>query len=38
MNPNENQIAVYHPNETVRMDVWLENETLRLTQVRLGVL
>ena len=30
--PAENQIAVYQPNETVRLDVRLENETVWLTQ------
>ncbi len=29
---NENQIVVYQPNETVRLDVRLENETVWLTQ------
>ena len=28
----ENQIVVYQPNETVRLDVRLENETVWLTQ------
>ena len=32
----ENQIVVYQPNETVRLDVRLENETVWLTQARLG--
>ena len=27
MSANENQIVVYQPNETVRLDVRLENET-----------
>ncbi len=27
MNADENQIVVYQPNETVRLDVRLENET-----------
>ena len=34
----ENQIVVYQPNETVRLDVRLENETVWLTQARLGLL
>ncbi len=38
MSANENQIVVYQPNETVRLDVRLENETVWLTQARLGVL
>ena len=32
MSANENQIVVYQPNETVRLDVRLENETVWLTQ------
>ena len=35
MNANENQIVVYQPNETVRLDVRLENETVWLTQAQL---
>ena len=31
----ENQIVVYQPNETVRLDVRLENETVWLTQSQL---
>jgi hypothetical protein len=31
MSANENQIVVYQPNETVRLDVRLENETVWLT-------
>ena len=31
----ENQIVVYQPNETVRLDVHLENETVWLTQAQL---
>ena len=38
MTANENQIVVYQPNETVRLDVRLENETVWLTQAKLGVL
>ena len=38
MEPAENQIVVYQPNETVRLDVRLENETVWLTQAKLGVL
>ena len=34
----ENQIVVYQPNETVWLDVRLENETVWLTQARLGLL
>ena len=36
MNANENQIVVYQPNETVRLDVRLENETVWLTQFPIG--
>ncbi len=32
MDAAENQIVVYQPNETVRLDVRLENETVWLTQ------
>ena len=32
MSASENQIAVYQPNGTVRLDVRLENETVRLAQ------
>ena len=35
MSANENQIVVYQPNETVRLDVRLENETVWLTQAQL---
>ena len=35
MTASENQIVVYQPNETVRLDVRLENETLWLTQSQL---
>ena len=38
MNASENQIVVYQPNETVRLDVRLENETVWLTQSQMGVL
>ena len=34
----ENQIVVYQPNETVRLDVRLENETVWLTQSQMAVL
>ena len=36
MSKIENQIVVYQPNETVRLDVRLENETVWLNQSRLG--
>ena len=32
MSKNENQIVVYQPNDMVRLDVRLENETVWLTQ------
>jgi len=35
---SENQIVVYQPNETVRFDVWLANETVWLNQSRIGEL
>ena len=38
MNTSENQIVVYQPNETVRLDVRLENETVWLTQAQLCAL
>ena len=36
MNAAENQIVVYQPNETVRLDVRLENETVWLTQEQIA--
>ena len=36
--PTENQIVVYQPNESVRLDVRLENETVWLNQARLAEL
>ena len=38
INSGENQIVVYQPDETIRLDVRLENETVWLTQAKLGVL
>ena len=38
MNAKENQIVVYQPNETVRLDVRLENETVWLTQSQMATL
>lgn len=35
MHSTENQIVVYQPNEVVRLDVRLENETVWLTQAQL---
>ena len=34
----QNQIVVYQPNETVRLDVRLENETVWLTQEQMSLL
>ena len=38
MSANENQIVVYQPNETVRLDVRLENETVWLSQSQMATL
>ena len=38
MTANENQIVVYQPDETVRLDVRLENETVWLTQSQMATL
>ena len=38
MTANENQIVVYQPNETVQLDVRLENETVWLTQLKIAEL
>ena len=38
MSASENQIVVYQPNETVRLDVLLENETVWLTQEQMSQL
>ena len=38
MNANENQIIVYQPNETVRLDVRLENETVWLNRHQMAQL
>lgn len=35
MDNSENQIVIYQPNETIRLDVRLENETVWLTQAQL---
>jgi len=37
MTANENQIVVYQPNETVRLDVRLENETVWLSQEQIVI-
>ena len=38
MSASENQIVVYQPNDTVRLDVRLENETVWLTQLKIAEL
>ncbi len=38
MNAHENQIVVYQPNETVRLDVRLENETVWLNRQQMAQL
>ena len=38
MPASENQIVVYQPDETVRLDVRLENETVWLTQEQMSLL
>ena len=38
MSASENQIVVYQPNETVRLDVRLENRTVRLSQKQMAEL
>ena len=38
MKESENQIIVYEPNETIRLDVRLENETVWLTQLKIAEL
>ena len=37
MDTAENQIVVYQPNETVRLDVRLENEAVWLTQGQIAI-
>lgn len=34
-NSNQNQIVLYHPNETISLEVRLENETVWLTQAQI---
>ena len=38
MNASENQIVLYQPNETVRLDVRLENETVWLNRQQMAQL
>ena len=38
MGEAKNEIVVYQPNETMRLDVRLENETVWLTQSQMGIL
>ena len=35
MTASESQIVVYQPNETIRLEVRLENETVWLTQLKI---
>ena len=37
MTASENQIVIYQPNETVRLDVRLENESVWLTQEQIVI-
>ncbi len=37
-NSNQNQIVLYHPNETISLEVRLENETVWLTQEQIAQL
>ena len=36
--PNQNQIILYRPNDTISLEVRLENETIWLTQVQIAEL
>ena len=36
--PQKNEIVVYQPNETIRLDVRLENDTVWLTQSQMAIL
>ena len=38
MSEKENQIVVYQPNETVRLDVRLENEMVWLNRIQMALL
>lgn len=38
MSVSKNEIVVYQPNETIRLDVRLENEKVWLTQSQMGLL
>ena len=38
MKESKNEIVVYQPNDTIRLEVLVENETVWLTQSRLGEL
>ena len=38
MNASENQIVIYQPNETIRLDVRLENETVWLNRHQMALL
>jgi hypothetical protein len=36
MNNNKNEIVLYQPDNSVNLEVWLENETVWLTQAQIG--
>ena len=36
MSEEKNEIVIYHPNKTIRLDVRLENETVWLTQEQIA--
>ena len=38
MNKTKNEIVVYQPDETIRLEVRLEDETVWLTQSQMGML
>jgi hypothetical protein len=38
MNETKNEIVVYQPDETIRLEVRLEDETVWLTQSQMGML
>ena len=38
MSEEKNEIVIYQPNETIRLDVRLEDETVWLTQSQMGLL
>ena len=38
MNETKNEIVIYQPDETIRLEVHLEDETVWLTQSQMGML